>query len=158
MKRKQGFAVTPYKGDNHWKYNGGVAIISGYRAIKNPTHPYAQKTGYVFEHRLVMEKQLSRYLLPHEKVHHINGDITDNSPENLVVLTHKKHIRNHIGSSNADFSKLDDPRWLYHQYVTIKKPYKQIAKELGCSEATVRKFLDEHNIHHPKKRSIMQGH
>ena len=52
-----------------------------------PGHPRAGKENYVFEHILVMERILGRYLLPEESVHHRNGVRDDNRPENLELWT-----------------------------------------------------------------------
>jgi len=52
-----------------------------------PEHPRAGKGNYVFEHIVVMEQILERYLLPAETVHHRNGIRDDNRPENLELWT-----------------------------------------------------------------------
>jgi HNH endonuclease len=52
-----------------------------------PDHPRAGKGHYVFEHIIVMEGILGRYLLPDESVHHRNGVRDDNRPENLELWT-----------------------------------------------------------------------
>lgn len=43
------------------------------------------------QHRLIVEKLIGRRLNFNEVVHHVNGDPTDNSPENLKVMSRKEH-------------------------------------------------------------------
>jgi len=45
----------------------------------------------VREHRFIMQNHIGRLLLPHEHVHHINGDGLDNRIENLQLLTNSEH-------------------------------------------------------------------
>ena len=60
---------------------------TGYILLVAPEgHPHARADGTIFEHRLVMEQRLGRYLEEWELVHHKNGIRSDNRPENLELL------------------------------------------------------------------------
>lgn len=58
--------------------------------VRTPDHPFATGKKYVFEHRLVMEQVLGRYLRPDERIHHVNGVKNDNRPENLELWVTKQ--------------------------------------------------------------------
>ena len=93
-KRKIGLAG---RGAKHWQWKGGrVKHCNGYILLKARGHPRATKRGhYVFEHILVMEKHLGRYLTDGEVVHHINGDKTDNRISNLELTDMSAHTLLH---------------------------------------------------------------
>lgn len=80
---------------NNWK-GGRRMHKSGYVYIYSPNHPAATNAGCVFEHILIAEKKIGRYLRKGEVVHHIDGDKKNNNPDNLLVCTRSEHVQIHM--------------------------------------------------------------
>lgn len=67
-----------------------------YNEIYLPNHPKAHQNGYVYEHILIAEQKIGRYLTEEEVVHHIDENKKNNSPDNLIVFaTNADHTRFH---------------------------------------------------------------
>lgn len=125
-------------GARNASWNGGRRInLNGYVHVSaQKDHPYAQllpgkKIPRIFEHRLIMEQKLGRYLLPEEKVDHIDGLTLHNAPENLRLF-----------SSNAEHLKATItgkvPHWSPEGHENI---------QTGCRHEPIQKPVD---IHHQR--------
>lgn len=86
----------PSSGKKWEQKQKGYSIEKGYAVIWNPDHPMARKTGYIFEHRLIMAKHLGRILIEDEHVHHKNGNRLDNRIANLEIVSGVEHPLMHI--------------------------------------------------------------
>ena len=71
----------------------------GYRVVNAPGHPNCRVNGQISEHTLIASEKIGRPLKKKEVVHHINLKSLDNNPENLSVLTRKKHGEHHFQMS-----------------------------------------------------------
>jgi hypothetical protein len=85
---------------NHQYKHGRMIDRDGYVLVSAPEgHPYARlrknrNTGIIYEHRLVMEQKLDRYLLPQETVDHVDGLRLHNSPLNLRLFdSNAEHLK-----------------------------------------------------------------
>ena len=88
IRQKNHYPAINRRGNNNPFWNGGryKDRLNGYILIYNPNHPFANKKGYIREHRTVMEKLLGRYLRKNEIVHHRNKIKDDNRIENLELI------------------------------------------------------------------------
>lgn len=85
---------------SHWK--GGTPKASGGYILEYcPEHLFADKSGYVLQHRIVWERSHKACLLKWSNIHHKNHIRNDNRIENLEAMTSWSHGYHH---SKQDFS------------------------------------------------------
>lgn len=67
----------------------------GYLYFMDKAHPLADKKGRVWHHRHVASLSLGRWLTAEEHVHHKDEDRSNNTPENLEVVSYEQHGDRH---------------------------------------------------------------
>ena len=64
----------------------------GYRYCRTePPHPKRNAKGLYPLHRVIVENKIGRELLPSEDVHHIDGNKSNDAPENLAPIVRSRH-------------------------------------------------------------------
>ncbi len=134
-------------GINHPNWTGGKhKNIEGYILCYAPDHPHCVNERYVFEHRLIMEKHLGRYLKPKERIHHLNGIKDDNRIKNLKLFSndskHKYYEWSNKQYRQKRFSRPDIRKKDIIPYINKKMSYVKIAKIFKVS----RKIIS-HRMH-----------
>ena len=59
----------------------------GYKFVYVKDHPRAKRRNGMYEHILVMEQELGRFLFSGEVIHHIDGNKSNNNLENLMLFS-----------------------------------------------------------------------
>lgn len=107
-----------------------------------PSHPKANKHGYVLLHRVMMENHLGRLLEPDEVVHHKDHNKHNNVISNLELMLSKEHNRMH-SSTGRTFIELVCPecgKTFFKEKRQIKK-----GKHTFCSRSCNGKFQRRHS-------------
>jgi AraC-like DNA-binding protein len=96
---------------NHGFVGGRRVDLDGYILVStDPSHPHARPVAnrnykLIYEHRLVLECHLGRYLLPTETVDHIDGLHLHNAPLNLRAFdSNADHLRATITGQIPEWS------------------------------------------------------
>ena len=114
------------KMNNKWK-GGKVKTLSGYFKIHSPNHPNQDNSKYVFEHRLVMEKHIGRYLTKIEVVHHINEIKDDNRIENLKLFKNKgEHKKFHLKFNREELIRLKNENEILKKQIIDGRGKKEV--------------------------------
>ena len=104
---KKGKKFPQFSGKKHPLWKGGkFKDRYGYILIYKPKHPFAQDGRYIPEHRLVIEKQIGRYLLSKEEGHHLSNIKDDNRPKNLMAFVSKSAHRRYEKGGQVNPSEI----------------------------------------------------
>lgn len=116
-------------------------VKGGYVLVNMPEHSRAydvngrnnESDHYVKEHILVAEEILDRPLREGEVTHHLDLNKTNNSPDNLLVLSGPMHIKLH--------------NWLNKHTITPNE-YQEARNERGCVRCVIcEKPVSSDSVH-----------
>jgi len=137
-------------GSRNSAWVGGRRIdLGGYASVTAPAgHPHAKylphkNLGHIFEHRLVMEQKLGRYLLPEEVVDHIDGLTLHNHPDNLRLFdSNAAHLRETRAGKAPQWSAEGKQNlFLRHRPDVVLQPVDTHGQRKAAGEHRLRQIL-----------------
>ena len=132
--------------------NGRILRGRGYVYIYLPEHPFSNGQGYIGEHRLVAEKALGKYIDLKHPVHHHNGDVADNRPQNLIVC--EDHPYHHLLHSRMKvYRKCGKVFWLKCRHCKQYDDPKNLSVNLKTRNVYHKDCHNEHYKEWRKKRA-----
>lgn len=120
-------------GKDHWNWKGGHVNGQGYRVVYH-------KGKRIMEHKLIAEKKIGRELYSDEVVHHIDGNRSNNSEDNLQVMKRAEHDKLKEGTRRYNHTNdlcNEAAEALYSQGWSIHK----IANALRVGYSTARSWV-----------------
>jgi len=127
--------VDAHAGVNNPNFNGGKYVDDkGYVRVLRPRHP-SNIVGYVYEHRLLMEAFLDRYLQSWETVHHINEEKLDNRLNNLYLCTGSEHTAIHSEGRHLTWKHRDTLRATASRTAEKRRGRKVVKRDLNKKDA-----------------------
>ena len=124
-------ARKPITGVDNPNFSGGKYVDDkGYVRVLRPEHPN-DICGYVYEHRVVMEDFLDRYLTSWETVHHINEEKLDNRITNLYLCTAQEHTAIHSEGRRLTWKHKDKLRVTASKTAEKRRGRKVIMRDLS---------------------------
>lgn len=104
--------------------------------------------------KYLMEQKLGRPLSPNEDVHHIDGDVTNNSLDNLKIVEHGEHQKEHSQKYHDEIKTCDycgnefvwtaERQRTYYQNLSRKNCFYK--GHIFCSKRCVGKFGKEEQL------------
>ncbi len=110
------------------------------------------------EHRRMMEEKIGRKLSSNEIVHHVNGVKSDNSPENLIVVSRAEHTKHHRSVCKYELLTCDNCGKQFQRSLRrIKMSLKYKCTKTFCDKKCEREALYDKSIDPIIKNELNNG-
>ena len=125
-----------WEGENNPRWN----TKGSYQRARDGRWMLRDGKRWRLRYRVVAEKKIGRKLKPNEIVHHVDGNPSNDAPDNLQVMTRAEHRKQHPSMDKKRKFNFD-PAYIRERLRSMSRT--KLAKELGCNRWVLRQILGE---------------